>query len=240
MVSVIVLCGGRGTRLGNLGRHRQKTMLPVWGAPVLERVLTQLCPAVPHPAPVVLLTGHRGEQVHDAVPAWRRRIDPRIQATAEMSPGAAGVLEVASRLPAPVLVVAGNVLLDYGTLLPHVLRQWGSDGRAVVAGSRTWRTSHHHTLTAENTTITAWHRAPDRAAGQFEVVDTYLLTSDILDTMRTQAISHTRALSRHVALRQVAFCEFSGDWLHLETLADLAVAPSRKDLLCPRAPPLSW
>jgi NDP-sugar pyrophosphorylase family protein len=227
--------------MGDLGRRRQKTMLPVWGTPLLELVLTHLCPAVADPdACVVLLTGHRGHEVTDAVPDWQNRIDPRIHVITEHAPGAAGVLHLAQSLPAPILIVAGNVLLDYSNLLPRLLRQWHTDGRPVATGSTTWRTTGHHTLTAQQTTVTSWHRAPHRHTGRYEVVDTYLITPQVVDLMRTQGISHTRALAALVPDQAVAFCEVFGDWLHIEIPADLSVDPSRKDSLClPSCPPPS-
>ncbi|WP_151484126.1 NTP transferase domain-containing protein [Streptomyces albicerus] len=134
MTSVIVLCGGLGTRMGKAAAHRQKTMSEVCGTPLLELVLTQVCAAVPAPAPVVLLTGHRGTDVAAAVPDWHTRVDARIRAVAEFAPGAVGVLQLAERLPAPILIIAGNVLLDYSRLLPPMLQQWATDGRPVTAG----------------------------------------------------------------------------------------------------------
>ncbi|MFJ6212682.1 NDP-sugar synthase [Streptomyces sp. NPDC092296] len=241
MTSVIVLCGGLGSRLGPAGAHRQKTMYEVGGTPMLELVLSQVCPAVPAPAPVVLLTGHRSEDVEAAAADWQCRIDARIQAVAESAPGAAGVLQLAERLPAPVLIVAGNVLLPYARLLPHLLAQWSRDGRPVVAGSRQWRTHSHHTVTAQDGTVASWHRLPHREAGRYEVVDSYLITPQVISRMRAdpEPISHTRALAALVPHASVAFSEFTGDWLHVQTLADLAVTPSRKALLCPPPPSLS-
>ncbi|MCX4791984.1 NTP transferase domain-containing protein [Streptomyces sp. NBC_01221] len=235
MTSVIVLCGGLGTRMGKAGIHRQKAMSEVCGTPLLELILTQVCAAVPAPAPVVLLAGHRGTDVTAAVPDWHKRVDGRIEAVAECAPGAVGVLHLAERLPAPVLIVAGNVLLPYTRLLSHMLEQWSTDGRPVTAGSRQWRTEGHHTVNAQDTTVTSWHRLPHREPGRYEVVDSYLITSQVLSLMRAgpEPISHTRALAALVPQGAVAFREFTGDWLHVQTPADLAVAPSRKDILCP-------
>ncbi|MEE1805436.1 NTP transferase domain-containing protein [Streptomyces sp. BE133] len=140
MTSVIVLCGGLGTRMGKAGVHQQKAMSEVCGTPLLELILTQVCAAVPAPARVVLLTGHRGADVAAAVPDWHKRVDARIETVAECAPGAVGVLHLAERLPAPILIVAGNVLLPYTRLLPHMLEQWsptdGPSRRAAGNGAR--------------------------------------------------------------------------------------------------------
>ncbi|NQE89546.1 NTP transferase domain-containing protein [Nocardia terpenica] len=237
MTSVLVRCGGLGSRLGPAGAQRQKTMLELDGTPLLELVLSQACPAVPAPAPIVLLTGHRARDVETAVPGWRHRIDQRIRAIRENAPGPAGVLGVAAQLPAPIVLVSGNVVLPYSLLLPRLLRQWDRDGRPVVAGSSRWCTSRHHTVDAHAGTVTSWHRWPHREGGRYELLDAYLLTTNVLDLMRhapCAPISHTRALAALVPGGTVAFTEFSGDWLHVETLTDLTVTPSRKAVLCPQ------
>lgn len=235
MASLLVLCGGQGSRMGPIGTRRQKTMFEVCGIPLLELVLTQACAAVPAPAPVALLTGHRSQDVTAAVDDWQARLDARIQAVPECAPGAAGVLHLAERLPSPVLIIAGNVLLPYTRLLPDLLRQWSTDARPVVAGSAQWRTAGHHTVTAHDNTVTSWHRLPHREQGRYELVDSYLITPQVLSVMRKglQPVSHTRALAALVPRGQVAFREFGGDWLHVQTPADLDLAPPRKDILCP-------
>ncbi|MGW1976523.1 nucleotidyltransferase family protein [Streptomyces sp. NPDC001889] len=241
MTALIVLCGGLGSRLGPTGRTRQKTMHPVAGTPLLEHVLTQACPALPAPAPIRLLTGHRAVDVENAVPGWQQRIDPRIRAVPESEPGAAGVLHLADRLPPPVLIIAGNVLIPYTRLLPLLLAQWTRDRRPIAVGSRQWRTESHHTLTPSGDTVASWHRTPYRDDGAFEVVDSYLITPQVLALMRTgpEPISHTRALAALTPHRAVGFAEFTGDWLHVQTPADLTLTPSRKALLCPPASPSS-
>lgn len=244
MTAVIVLCGGPGTRMGAVSRDRQKCLTPLWGAPLLQLILARLCPAVPGPdVPIVLLTGHHGHHVDSLAGRWRARIDSRIRAVAEHGAGWVGVEHAARDLPDPVLIVAGNVLLDYETLIPRMLEEHQRSGRPVVAASQQWRTSGHYTLTTTHDTVTSWHRAADTPAhgrpGQYEVVDTYLLTAEVLALMRAQRISHTRALGFFVADAALGFCAVPGDWLHVETPADLIITPDRKASLCPALPPSS-
>jgi len=63
MITVAVLCGGLGTRLGELTRGVPKPMIEIGGRPYLERVIKSfsergLCD-------FVLLTGYRGEVIED-------------------------------------------------------------------------------------------------------------------------------------------------------------------------------
>ncbi|MFF5099986.1 MULTISPECIES: hypothetical protein [Actinosynnema] len=219
--------------MGEANRWRQKCLSSVWGVPLLELLLARLCPALPDPrVPITLLTGHLGDQIDRHADRWRTGLDPRITTVAKTAPGWTGVHDLARRLPQPVIVVAGNVLLDHTTLLPGLLAAHHHDGRPVVAGSLRWRTTNHHTLTARGGTVASWHRAPDRT-GHYEVVDTYLLTSPVLEIMRAHRVSHTRALHRMAEQGAVAFREFVGDWLHVETPDDLHPASARKAVLCP-------
>lgn len=62
-VKIAVLCGGFGTRLGELTRDLPKPMLPVGGRPYLERVLASF--AERGLTDFVLLTGYRAEVIED-------------------------------------------------------------------------------------------------------------------------------------------------------------------------------
>jgi D-glycero-alpha-D-manno-heptose 1-phosphate guanylyltransferase len=62
MMQAIILCGGRGTRLGNTIGDLPKAMAPVGGRPFLEHVLRRL--SVSGFDRVILATGHRHEAIH--------------------------------------------------------------------------------------------------------------------------------------------------------------------------------
>lgn len=64
-------------------------------------------------------------------------------------------------------------------------------------GSWQWRTEGHHTVNAQDTTVTSWHRLSHREPGRYEVVDSYLITSQVLSLLpgSPEPISHTRALA---------------------------------------------
>lgn len=64
-VTAVILAGGLGTRLSGVLDDRPKVLAPVDGAPFVFHLLAQLATAgLKH---VVLSTGHRAEQVRDAV-----------------------------------------------------------------------------------------------------------------------------------------------------------------------------
>lgn len=63
MIRVAVLCGGFGTRLGELTRDLPKPMIPIGGRPYLERVLQSF--AERGLRELVLLTGYRHEVIEE-------------------------------------------------------------------------------------------------------------------------------------------------------------------------------
>lgn len=54
----LVLAGGYGTRLGQLGRNRSKVLLPVAGRPVVDYLLDRVC-EIPELREIVLVTNQR-------------------------------------------------------------------------------------------------------------------------------------------------------------------------------------
>ena len=71
-MKAIVLCGGLGTRLGALTRHKPKPLIDVAGRPFLAHVLDKLC--VPEIDGFVLATGFHAEQVSNFFKTtWRDR-----------------------------------------------------------------------------------------------------------------------------------------------------------------------
>jgi NDP-sugar pyrophosphorylase family protein len=61
--TIVVLCGGLATRLGDLAGGLPKSMIPVGGRPYLERVLTSFSER--GLTDFVLLTGYRGDVIEE-------------------------------------------------------------------------------------------------------------------------------------------------------------------------------
>ena len=59
--SAIILCGGRGTRLGNLGKQMPKTLVKIHGKPILWYILKSLLKnSINH---FILPLGYKGNQI---------------------------------------------------------------------------------------------------------------------------------------------------------------------------------
>jgi D-glycero-D-manno-heptose 1,7-bisphosphate phosphatase len=104
-MKVAILCGGLGTRLGNLARELPKAMIPVAGRPFLEYVIDSF-----RGLEIVLLTGHKSEVIE-------AHFGARVAYSREREPlGTGGALRQARDLLGErFLVTYGDVLrrFDY-------------------------------------------------------------------------------------------------------------------------------
>jgi NDP-sugar pyrophosphorylase family protein len=106
-VKVAVLCGGFGTRLGDLAQGLPKPMIPVGGRPYLERVLESFAGI----ADFVLLTGYRAEAIEEHF-GDGSRFGYRIEYSRETEPlGTGGALRDARPL------LGDRFILTYGDVL---------------------------------------------------------------------------------------------------------------------------
>jgi len=197
MTSVIVLCGGRGTRMGPLNQDRQKCLSPIWGTPLLELILTLLCPPCLTPRiPVILLTGYLSDQVADLAQQWRTRVDPRHPGCCRTRPGWVGVEHAA---PGAVRTDPGRgrqrPAQSHHSCCPAVGAVPGAAHGLFAVGSPHWRTTNHHTMTIDQGTVISWHPRPGPCRPLMKWWTPYLLTRSVLDLMRARQISHTQALA---------------------------------------------
>lgn len=107
----VILCGGKGTRLGDKVRALPKPMLPVGGRPVLDHIIANLAAAgIRH---FILAAGHLGEVIAEYY-ATERHPGCTIETVIEREPlGTAGSLRLYADRLAPDFVLAyGDVFID--------------------------------------------------------------------------------------------------------------------------------
>jgi len=106
---VAILCGGLGTRLGELAQGLPKPMIPIGGRPYLERVLASF--AGSGIRDFVLLTGYRAEVIEEHF-GDGSRFGVRIEYSRESEPlGTGGALREARPL------LGDRFILTYGDVL---------------------------------------------------------------------------------------------------------------------------
>ena len=112
MKQAVILCGGKGTRLGEQFSQVPKPLVPVAGVPLLDRILESAANAGIRR--VILAAGHLGEQIAARYAndnPWGLAIFTHI----ESQPlGTAGCLhEIADQLDENFLLLYGDVFLDF-------------------------------------------------------------------------------------------------------------------------------
>jgi mannose-1-phosphate guanylyltransferase / phosphomannomutase len=123
MKQAVILCGGKGTRLGEAFSDLPKPLVPVCGVPLLDRILEKSAAA--GASRVILAAGHLGEQIRERYKGsnrWNLEIHVHIEAKPL---GTGGCLhEIAHLLDEDFLLLYGDVFLDFdlSALVAHHLR----------------------------------------------------------------------------------------------------------------------
>lgn len=130
--AMVIMAGGKGTRLRPHTEHCPKPMLPVGDKPMLEHIIERaMATGFSHFLLAVHYLGHMIEEHFGDGSKWNVRIDY----IREQSPlGTAGALGLLAQRPqAPFLVTNGDVLTDinYGELLDFHIRHQAAATMAV-------------------------------------------------------------------------------------------------------------
>jgi histidinol-phosphate phosphatase family protein len=108
--SVIILCGGLGTRLHSVVKDRPKCLAEVNGRPFLAYLLDQV--AASGLSDVVLATGHLGDQIQSTFRNYHRNL--RLTYSQELQPlGTGGALRLAAIGGKSALVMNGDSYCDF-------------------------------------------------------------------------------------------------------------------------------
>jgi len=108
----LIIAGGKGTRLGDIGRSVPKALVPVGGRPLLAHLLAWC--ARYHLEDVRILAGHMGDQIESFVHRHRVAGLHVSVSTEDIPLGTAGALHlVAKALHEDFLVLYGDVFVDF-------------------------------------------------------------------------------------------------------------------------------
>ena len=111
-MQAIMMCGGRGRRLGPLGSLMHKSLFPVSGSTFLERLIRQLSAELDVTS-FIVIADHRREQVADYLNDVFGDNDLRITVTPVSAPGTAGALrQAAAGIMEPFVYCHGNIAFE--------------------------------------------------------------------------------------------------------------------------------
>ncbi|MBN2752892.1 MAG: nucleotidyltransferase family protein [Rhodospirillaceae bacterium] len=165
--TAVILCGGRGRRLGSVGETRPKAMVEVIGYPILWYSIMSLYAAgVRH---FILPLGYRGDQIQGYVDSTFSSLNARIDAinTGEESPIGKRIHMVQHLLhDEPFLLVNGDCIydLDLNNLYQTHL---GAGAMATLAACRV--TSQYGLIVVRNDRVVSFSR--DSAVRAFCIDD---------------------------------------------------------------------
>src|SRR5947209_16567512 len=110
--AVVILCGGRGTRLQEHTAEIPKPLVEIGGRPILWHVMCiYLAQGFDD---FMLLTGYRGEQIEAfvAAEAWPRRVTVRCLDTGVDTPTGGRVHQAAAEVPGPFCLTYADGVAD--------------------------------------------------------------------------------------------------------------------------------
>jgi mannose-1-phosphate guanylyltransferase len=181
-LQAVVLVGGEGTRLRPLTYGTPKPMVPIFGVPFLERMLSRLCEAgIEH---AILAAGYLPDAITKHL-GDGSRLGMRLTYVIEESPlGTAGALRnVANHITGPFFVLNGDIMtsLDLGAMIRFHREKGGLGALHLIRvddPSAFGCVSHD-----ENSRISSFVEKPPRETAPTNEVNagTYLLEREVLD-----------------------------------------------------------
>ncbi|MFI8524455.1 NDP-sugar synthase [Promicromonospora sukumoe] len=214
----IVLCGGRGSRLGPLGQVVHKALLPVAGAPLISHVLANLVHGgVKH---ITILAGHRSDQLKEYLRAARPDVTS-LDFVDEVGAGtAASVRAVASRFTGDFIYAHGNVLVPHHAVEKLRVEHAGDPQRSAsfLLSPRLVAPTHPRAKLAASRITKFTHDG----SGEVSSVGLAVLNRQVLAPSATGPENLTTEMSLNEAIaagQRVMGTLFDDEWLHLEDLS---------------------
>lgn len=219
--TTLVLAGGRGERMGEAYRTKQKVLTDLGGVTLLEQVVRGITKDNDHRG-VALLTSHASESVIEEVRSWLTELSERVVDISKWERGEDSLEGLISDMPSPRTVVSGNILLDYPTVLSQVEAMLIEDpARPVVVGSPIMRSNTQYAIDLDEskTEVTGMIRRTGKIV-DYEVVDVYGITDDVARKADEISRGFPTAIARSIADLHPRFLEYKGDWAHFESPQD--------------------
>lgn len=218
----ILMCGGRGRRLGPLGNLMHKSLFPVAGSTFIERLIRQLASEMDVRS-VVVIADHRREQVAEYLAAVFGDDELAITVTPVTAPGTAGALRRAAEgVGEPFVYGHGNIAFDPAVVrtLSRSLNAGVHGGLGILGVSRnSVAPTHPHVRLSDEGRVVEVRDG--RAEGWWCSIGLAVLTAEAVgcisetDDSKLVEVALSDCVGQHV-LRGV---DVGPDWRHLEDLS---------------------
>jgi NDP-sugar pyrophosphorylase family protein len=217
-MEAVVMCGGRGKRLGPLGNVVNKNLLPVRGKPVIQHVVETL--SFIGASRILLLAGHLSNQLVKFFQA------PIIDVEVVVLPDKAGTTTtggalsaVLSQLPEEFLYAHGNICLSAEARAAFLAACASEPTASVIAVSTaTHAPTHPHVDVDIDGYITrVAPRLPER---EICSVGLSRLRKDALSSVSSAGPVEYDLTVQALSGRRVRAANIGADWVHVENISD--------------------
>jgi glucose-1-phosphate cytidylyltransferase len=208
-VEVVILCGGRGTRLNG---ERPKPLMEIAGRPIVWHVVSIY--AAQGFRDFVLATGWRGDEVA-AFADWPEGVSVRCVDTGLDTPTGGRVHALRDRLTAPFcLTYADGVAdIDLAALLDHHRAAGGLATMTVVQPELPFGVA-----VVDGTRVTGFREKP--VSDEWVNGGFFVLEAAALDYLRADSVLEREPLERLAADGALAAYRHTGFWRCLDTAKD--------------------
>jgi mannose-1-phosphate guanylyltransferase len=182
----LILAAGRGTRLGRLGRHLPKVLVPVRGRPILDLQLEYL--ATQGVRQVFVNAHHLAEQIDEHLALYEGPLDIEVLHEPELLGTAGAAVNLVTRMgPGPTIVLYGDVLI-FEPLEPLLTHHRAENAQATLTVYK------HHDLTGKGVVIsderghvTQFVEKPNISGPGWVNAGLYLIESELLEGLPPDA-----------------------------------------------------
>ncbi len=179
----IILCGGLGTRLGDLTAHTPRPLLAVAGRPFLEMLLGEI--GRYGFDRVLLLAGFEGRQIAEfaGTSSAARQFGMTIDVAIEPKPlGTAGALQsVRGALDETFLLVNGDTWFDVDPLVLWQCASSAADALATLALRRVEDSGRYGIVELENRRVVSFQARPPEPTPAFVNGGIYVIRRELVD-----------------------------------------------------------
>jgi NDP-sugar pyrophosphorylase family protein len=232
-VSVVLLAGGRGSRMGELTATRQKLMMDVNGRPVLRWVLNGVSAAFDK-ARVVVSTGYRAEEIEDYFGTRYEKLDLHYVSDPDTRGTVWGLALARPFVGDQFLFVGGDVVVQ-PQQLHEVTEAFDFERPAPYMGVVSGGTRHepapgHALIVADDGELKAYYPDTKTVGAAHEYRDLHLgyyrstlldYFADIADRQNYVEYALQEALAEGMTF---GFSPYPGPWYHFKYAADFDVS----------------